>query len=127
LPEAGVTTPVKVSMIVVNDPDNRRIGEALKSMAAEGGFDVELQPTEFASSLDIVDSGKFQIFRIGWSGRVDADGNIANFFLTKGSQNNTGYSNPDVGKWLTEARASQDVAKRRELYGKVVAKIQEDC
>jgi peptide/nickel transport system substrate-binding protein len=127
LAEAGVPTPVKVNLIVVNDPDNRRIGEALKSMAAEGGFDVELSPTEFASSLDIVDSGKFQMYRIGWSGRIDADGNIANFFLTKGSQNNTGYSNPDVDKWLNEARSIQDVGKRRELYGKVIKQIQEDC
>ncbi len=126
LAEAGVSMPVKVGLIVVNDPDGRRIGEALKSMAAEGGFDVELQPTEFASSLDIVDSGKFQMFRIGWSGRIDPDGNIANFFLTKGSQNNTGYSNPDMDKWLTEARTTQDVGKRKELYGKVVQKIQED-
>jgi peptide/nickel transport system substrate-binding protein len=126
LADAGVPTPVKVNLIVVNDPDNRRIGEALKAMAAEGGFDVELQPTEFASALDIVDSGKFQMFRIGWSGRIDADGNIANFFMTKGSQNNTGYSNPDVDKWLTDARTTQDVAKRRDLYGKVIQKIQED-
>lgn len=127
LTEAGVPMPVKVSLIVVNDPDGRRIGEALKSMAAEGGFDIEIQPTEFASALDIVDSGKFQMFRIGWSGRIDADGNIANFFMTKGSQNNTGYSNPDMDKWLTDARATQDIGKRRELYGKVVRKIQEDC
>lgn len=126
LAEAGVQTPVKVDLIVVNDPDGRRIGEALKSMAAEGGFDIQIQPTEFASALDVVDSGKFQMFRIGWSGRIDADGNIANFFLTKGSQNNTGYSDPDVDSWLTEARASQDLAKRRELYGKVVQKIQQD-
>lgn len=126
LAEAGVATPVKVSLMIVNDPDARRTGEAIKAMATEGGFDVTLNPTEFASSLDIQDSGKYQMFRIGWSGRIDADGNIANFFMTKGSQNATGYSNPDVDKWLTEARGIQDVAKRRELYGKVVAKIQED-
>jgi peptide/nickel transport system substrate-binding protein len=126
LSEAGVPTPVNVSLMIVNDPDARRLGEAIKSMAAEGGFDITLNPTEFASSLDIQDSGKYQMFRIGWSGRIDADGNIANFFLTKGSQNSTGYSNPDVDKWLNDARSTQDVAKRRDLYGKVVTQIQQD-
>jgi peptide/nickel transport system substrate-binding protein len=126
LAEAGVATPVKVSLTVVNDPDNRRIGEALKSMTAEGGFDVQLEPTEFASSLDLTDAGKFQLFRIGWSGRIDADGNITTFVQTKGSQNVAGYSNPEVDQWLNDARATQDVAKRKEIYGKVVAKIQQD-
>jgi peptide/nickel transport system substrate-binding protein len=126
LAQAGVATPVKVSLIVVNDPDNRRVGEVLKSMAAEGGFDVQLEPTEFASSLDLTDAGKFQLFRIGWSGRIDPDGNITSFVQTRGSQNVAGYSNAQVDQWLNEARATQDVAKRKEIYGKVVGKIQED-
>jgi peptide/nickel transport system substrate-binding protein len=126
LAEAGVATPVKVSLIVINDPDSRRIGEAIKSMVAEAGFDVELVPTEFASALDVVDAGKFQLFRIGWSGQVDADGNITRFFQTQGSQNNSGYSDPEVDQWLSEARTTQDMAKRKELYGKVIAKVQQD-
>jgi peptide/nickel transport system substrate-binding protein len=126
LGEAGVQTPFKVSLIVGNTPDGRRTGEALKSMAAEGGFDVQLEPTEFASSLDLTDAGKFQVFQIGWSGRVDPDGNIASFVQTKGSQNISGYSNSDVDGWINEARATQDTGKRKELYGKVVGKLQED-
>ena len=46
---------------------------------------------------------------------------------TKGSQNIAGYSNPEIDKWLTDARAEQDTGKRKELYGKVVAKLQEDA
>jgi peptide/nickel transport system substrate-binding protein len=126
LAEAGVPTPVKTSLTVVNNPDAVRVGEAIKSMTAEAGFDVQLEPTEFAAALDLNDAGKFQMFRIGWSGQVDADGNITRFFTTKGSQNNSGYSNPEVDQWLTDARASQDVSKRRELYGKVIKKVQED-
>ncbi|MFL6142305.1 MAG: ABC transporter substrate-binding protein [Labedaea sp.] len=127
LAQAGVPTPVKVSLMVINDPDGRRIGEAIKSMVAEGGFDLQLEPTEFASALDLSDAGKFQMFRIGWSGQVDADGNITRFFQTKGSQNNSGYSNPAVDQWLTEARSTQDMDKRRELYGKVVQQVQQDA
>ncbi|HEV2783092.1 MAG TPA: ABC transporter substrate-binding protein [Actinophytocola sp.] len=126
LAEAGVATPVKVSLTVINNADGKRIGEAIKSMATEGGFDIQLEPVEFASALDAVDAGRYQMFRIGWSGLVDADGNISQFFQTKGSQNTSGYTNPEVDAWLTEARRSQDVNKRRELYGKVITKIHED-
>ncbi len=127
LAEAGMPTPVKVSLMVINNADGKRIGEAIKAMVAEGGFDVQLEPTEFASALDLTDAGKFQLFRIGWSGQVDADGNITRFFMTQGSQNNSGYSNPEVDRWLTEARTTQDMAKRKELYGKVIAKVHEDA
>jgi peptide/nickel transport system substrate-binding protein len=126
LGEAGVQTPFRVSLIVANTPDGRRTGEALKAMAAEGGFDLQLEPTEFASSLDLTDAGKFQVFQIGWSGRVDPDGNIASFVQTKGSQNISGYSNAEVDGWINEARATQDIGKRKELYGKVVGRLQED-
>jgi peptide/nickel transport system substrate-binding protein len=127
LSEAGVPTPVKISLIIGNTPEGTRLGEALKSMAAEGGFDVQLEPTEFASSLDLTDAGKYQAFQIGWSGRIDPDGNITPFVQTKGSQNISGYSNPDVDKWLNDARASQDQAKRKDLYGQVIARLQEDA
>jgi peptide/nickel transport system substrate-binding protein len=127
LAEAGVQTPVKATLIVGNTPDGRRVGEAIKSMVTGGGFDIQLEPTEFASSLDLTDAGKFQIFQIGWSGRGDPDGNIAQFVQTKGSQNISGYSNSEVDSWINEARAAQDLAKRKELYGKVVGKLQEDA
>jgi peptide/nickel transport system substrate-binding protein len=127
LGEAGVATPLRISLVVANTPDGRRIGEAVKSMTAAGGFDVQLEPTEFASSLDLTDAGQFQAFQIGWSGRVDPDGNIAQFVTTRGSQNVAGYSNPEVDAWVKEARATQDVGKRRELYGRVIGKLQEDA
>jgi peptide/nickel transport system substrate-binding protein len=126
LADAGVQTPVKVTLMIVNDPDARRIGEAIKSMVANGGFDVELNPVEFASALDLFDAGKFQLFRIGWSGQIDADGNISRFFQPGGSQNDAGYYDAEVDQWLNDARSTQDIAKRKDLYAKVIAKIQQD-
>jgi peptide/nickel transport system substrate-binding protein len=127
LDEAGVQTPFTVNLIVGNTPDGRRVGEAIKSMAEAGGFDVQLEPTEFASSLDLTDAGQFQAFQIGWSGRVDPDGNLAPFVTTRGSQNIAGYSNSEIDAWVKEARAAQDVKERQELYGKIIGKLQEDA
>lgn len=127
LQQAGVATPVKTSMVIGNTPDARRLGEAIQAQVKEGGFDLELQPVEFAASLTQTDAGKYQIFQIGWSGRVDPDGNIANFVRTNGSQNICGYSNPDVDSLLDQARKTPDVAARRDIYGQVITKIHDDA
>jgi peptide/nickel transport system substrate-binding protein len=126
LSSAGVSTPVKVNMIIANTPDSTRLGETIQAQAKEAGFDVQLVPTEFAASLDQTDGGKYQLFQVGWSGRVDPDGNITNFVGTQGSQNITGYSNPAVDALLAQARATADVAARRDLYGQAITKLHDD-
>lgn len=126
LTQAGVTQPVKVTLVIGNTPDAARLGQAIQAQVKEGGFDLELQPTEFAASLDQTDDGKYQMFQIGWSGRVDPDGNIANFVASDGSQNIAAYSNSTVDALLADARAEADVAKRREIYGKVITQLHQD-
>jgi peptide/nickel transport system substrate-binding protein len=126
LGQAGVTTPLKVSMIIGNTPEAARLGQAIQAQVKEGGFDLQLVPTEFAAALDQTDAGDYQMFQIGWSGRIDPDGNIANFLRTAGSQNISGYSNPTVDGLIDQARASSDEATRRDLYGKIITQVQED-
>jgi peptide/nickel transport system substrate-binding protein len=126
LSQAGVTTPFKVSMVIGNTPDAARLGQAIQAQVKDGGFDLELQPSEFAASLDQTDAGKYQMFQIGWSGRVDPDGNIANFVSTGGSQNISGYSTSSVDALIAKARSESDVAKRRELYGQVITQLHKD-
>ena len=122
-----MTTPLKVSMIIGNTPDGLRFGQALQSMVKDGGFDLQLLPTEFAASLDQTDAGKYQMFAIGWSGRVDPDGNTANFLTSAGSQNNAGYANSTVDKLLTDARAGGDTAARAALYGQAITQLHKDA
>jgi peptide/nickel transport system substrate-binding protein len=114
-------------MVIGNSPEERRLGEAIQAQAKEGGFDLELQPTEFSASLDQGDSGKYQLFRIGWSGRIDPDGNITNQLKSQGSQNNCGYADPAMDALIDKARETSDLAARRDLYGKIVTKLQEDA
>ncbi len=98
-------------MIINNTPDAARLGQAIQAQAKEGGFDLQLVPTEFAASLDQTDAGDYQMFLIGWSGRVDPDGNIANFVSSQGSQNNNGYSSATVDGLLAQTRSSNDVVR----------------
>ena len=126
LEEAGVQTPYKLDMLVTNTPDALEFAQALQAMVKEGGFELELQPLEFTTLLDQQDQGKFQVLQLGWSGRVDPDANITNFIGTQGSQNVAGYSNPEVDDLLDEARQTDDVAERADIYGQLQAIIQED-
>jgi peptide/nickel transport system substrate-binding protein len=126
LTEAGLTTPVRVGLVIANTPQARLLGEAIQAQVKEGGFDLQLQPTEFSASLDATDAGKFQLFQLGWSGRIDPDGNIASFLSTMGSQNIAGYSNPALDRLIGQARATSDLDKRRALYGQIVTAAQAD-
>ena len=77
------------------------------------GFNVVLEPTEFTTSLNREDAGKFETFAVGWSGRVDPDGNFFQFVNSKGSQNDSGYSNARVDKATNQARAVAEAEQAR--------------
>lgn len=116
LKAAGVKLPVVVRLTVPNNPDLRQVGEVIQSMAGEAGFDVQITATEYASALNAASSGDFEAFLTAWSGRVDPDGNLYTFLHTGGALNDAKYSNPVVDEKLEAARATSDVAQRRELY-----------
>jgi peptide/nickel transport system substrate-binding protein len=126
LKQAGVTPPVVVNLMVINAPDQVQTGEVIQSMAAEAGFDVKIQATEFATSLDMSDRGDYEAYLIGWSGRTDPDANLWSFVHTGGPLNASHYSNKDVDAWLDAARLTTDIAARRDLYRKVSNQSNED-
>jgi peptide/nickel transport system substrate-binding protein len=116
LKQAGVTLPVKLDLLTFNDPDILQASEVIQSMAAEAGFDVHIQAMEFASSLQASQRGEYQAYMIGWSGRVDIDGNTYAFLHSGQGNNVSHYANPTVDKLLDDARGTTDLAKRRALY-----------
>ncbi len=116
LAEAGVATPLKITLMTTNAPDAIRTGEVIKSMAAEAGFDVTINPVEFATALNLQDAGQYEAFLIGWSGRVDPDGNIHQFQTCGGALNATGVCDPVIDALLNEARARSNNAERAKLY-----------
>jgi peptide/nickel transport system substrate-binding protein len=124
--ESGVKAPIPVTMIINTDAVQLRLGQVIQAMAKEAGFAVKLQPTEFTSALDKTDQGQYDTFVIGWSGRVDPDGNIYQFTAKTGSLNISGYSNPKLDDPLDQARATNDRAKRDQLYKQAVGIIRTD-
>jgi peptide/nickel transport system substrate-binding protein len=103
-------------MVIVNNPQQRRVGEVIQGMARDAGFTITLTPKEFASSLQDNEDGKHQAFLIGWSGRVDPDHNIHQFHTCGGSLNETLACDEKVDGLLNRAREVSDVAQRTALY-----------
>lgn len=119
LEQAGAKPPVAVKMMVTNSADSQQVGEVIQSMARDAGFDVKLQATEFASSLSTARAGHFETYQIGWSGRVDPDGNMYQFLHSGGTFNYGHYANPEMDQLLEEARQTADPAKRKAIYAQV--------
>jgi peptide/nickel transport system substrate-binding protein len=115
LQEAGHER-VSVEFMVANDPVQMRVAQVIQAMAGEVGFDLQIDATEFASALNRQTAGDFEAFLIGWSGRVDPDGNIHLFAHTDGALNDGKYSNPEVDAALDAARRTGDFEERYTYY-----------
>jgi len=126
LKEAGVTPPITLEMMVPNQPDVKQVAEVLQAMAAEAGFDLKIRLTEFATSLDEAVKGNFQIYLIGWSGRVDPDQNVINHIGCNTPFNWGKYCNDVTQAALNEARAVTEPAKRKAAYEKALTQIDAD-
>jgi peptide/nickel transport system substrate-binding protein len=126
LKEAGATLPVAVDMMVPKGSENEAVAQVLQSMASEAGFDLKIRLIEFATSFKQAQAGEFQAFLIGWSGRIDPDGNSYVFLHDKAPQNDGGYSNPEADKALEEARLITDPAQRKAIYEKLTGIVLDD-
>jgi peptide/nickel transport system substrate-binding protein len=126
LKQAGVTLPVKLELLTFNTPDILQASEVIQSMAAEAGFEVHIQAMEFASSLQTAQRGDFQAYMIGWSGRVDIDGNTYAFLHSGGASNDGHYASAMVDKLLDAARGLTDVTQRKALYAQMWPQLRQD-
>ena len=126
LKESGAALPVSVDLMVPKGPENEAVAQVLQSMAAEAGFDLKIRLIEFATSFKQAQAGEFQAFLIGWSGRIDPDGNSYVFLHTNAPQNDGKYSNPEADKALEDARLITDPAQRKAIYEKLTKIVLND-
>ena len=123
LADAGFAGGYVFELTIVNNPQERRMGEIIQGMAKEAGFNISLVPKEFASALQDDDAGKHQAFLIGWSGRVDPDTEFHQFHSCGGSLNQSNVCDEDLDVLLNQAREASDQKERIELYRKAMDKV----
>jgi peptide/nickel transport system substrate-binding protein len=123
LAAAGLAGGYAFELTVTNDPQQRRVGEVIQGMAKEAGFNITLRPLEFATMLKEDDAGQLQALVLGWSGRVDPDGNIHQFHTCSGSLNTTGACDKAIDDLLNKAREVSDQSQRVALYKEAIDKL----
>jgi len=115
LAEAGIDR-LAVEVQVANNPVQQNLMQVIQAMVAEAGFDVTLQAKEFATLLADQSAGAYQMSQVGWSGRVDPDGNIHQFATCAGGINDSKFCDPAVDALLNAARVMPDPAARKAQY-----------
>ena len=113
--QAGGSTPT-VHLMVPTGSVALRQAQFLQAEEEAVGIHLVIDSTDFVTSLSKADAGTYETFQIGWSGRVDPDGNIYQFVSTTGSQNDSGYSNPRLDLILNNARKASTEHARKTLY-----------
>lgn len=120
LKEAGNPNPV-VNLVTPTTTDARNIAQVVQAMAKDAGFDVRIQATEFATSLNMADKGDFEAYILAWSGRPDPDGNLYSFHACKQPLNYSGICNPALDEILNDSRLTTDMAQRQAAWNKAAA------
>ena len=126
LADAGVPVPFPINVKTSNTAEALRLAQALQAAVAPAGFDLQIEPVEYSTLLDIQDSGKFESILLGWSGRIDPHGNMNAFLTTGGGNNYSGYSSPTVDKLMDQAAQSTNSGQRAKLYASVIEQVRKD-
>ncbi|HEX2914741.1 MAG TPA: ABC transporter substrate-binding protein [Chloroflexia bacterium] len=113
--------------VAAGSPQNLQEAQLIRDQLKEAGITVEIVQLEFSKILDDLDKKQYNAALVGWSGRIDPDGNIYNQFHTGSPLNNSGYSNKDVDKLLEAARTSSDQNERKTDYQNAQKQIMDDA
>lgn len=120
--QSGISNPV-VNLMVPTNTVGLREAQFIQSEEAAVGIKVNVQSIDFVTTLSKADAGTYDAWLIGWSGRVDPDGNMFGFYATSGTLNDSGYSNPRIDRFLNRARSASSTKARRNYYRAVINQI----
>ncbi|MEO7391330.1 MAG: ABC transporter substrate-binding protein, partial [Ramlibacter sp.] len=122
LKEAGVPNP-SFTLMTPTTSDAQRLAQVVQAMAKEAGFDVKIQATEFATSLNLADKGQFEAYVLAWSGRADPDGNLFSFYGCKQPLNYSGECRANWDELLTRSRTTLDTNGRIKVFATLAAEV----
>lgn len=118
--------PVSFTLLTAPGTVNTQLAQLYQAMFAQAGINAKIEQVEFGTLLDRADRHDFDALMLGWSGRPDPDGNIYDFFITGGANNQAAYSNKEVDALLARARTQTNMSSRVATYNVALGKIRED-
>lgn len=116
LAQSGKSNVTFTMLTTSNSPVAAQEAQLIQAQLQKVGIKVEIKQETFTVQLTDTAAHNFQAAVQGWSGRPDPDGNVYSWFHTGGGNNNMQYSDPQVDKFLEDARAVDDQAKRTSDY-----------
>lgn len=126
--ESGFDTSTAIELLSLPQyPELQRTAEIVKDQLEKIGLKVDLKQVEVTIWLDLFVNRGYQITTAYQQGILDPD-DFYYLTLHGGEPRNfTGYSNPQADQALVEARFSDDMARRKELYAQALNVILNDA
>jgi len=122
----SMATGFSFNLKTPNTPGSIQEATLIKDQLSKAGITVNIQTEEFGQVLTEAESHNFDAALVGWSGRIDPDGNMFGWFHTGGGFNDGQYSNPQVDSLLEQARSATDQATRKSLYDQAQKMLVDD-
>ena len=115
-----------IELMYNSEGSHKDICQIVQQNLAEIGINVELTNQEWAVFLNTRQQGGYEIARQGWIGDYSDPMTFLDIFVTGGGNNDSGYSNSDYDKLISEAKVESDTAKRKELLREAEDILMED-
>jgi peptide/nickel transport system substrate-binding protein len=126
---AGPRPRFSITYKTTTDITRVMVAKAIASDLGKIGIDVKVETLEWGRFKSDVDLGKVQLWSLSWIGFKDPD--IYRFAFATASfppdgGNRGWYSNPQLDLVLHQAKAENDLTKRKTLYDEVQKIVDED-
>ena len=126
LAAAGKADGFSFTIQTDTDPISQQVCQLIQKQLKAVNIDMQIQKMDFGTLLDHAKKGDFEAATISWSGRMDPDGNLYDWFHTGTSMNYMKYSNPEVDGLLEQARHLTDQEARKSMYRQILMKLNQD-
>jgi len=104
------------------------MAEAMAAQLKEAGIDVETEVMEMGSIDDRKEKGNWDLYLAAYNIAMvpDPEYILTNWYMTNGTDNTPGYSNPKVDSLITEARKITDLKERYKKFNEVEAIVYDE-
>ena len=109
--------PLKFELLVSSgDAGTLQNAQLIKSELEKAGITMDIKLQLFNDIVTLQQQHKHAgMTFVGWSGRLDPDGNTYDFVVTGSPNNDSSYTNAKVDDLMKQQRAESDPAKRKAL------------
>jgi peptide/nickel transport system substrate-binding protein len=114
---AEVGKPLEFELLVSSgDAATLQLAQLIQAQLLKADIKANIKTQLFNDIVTLQQSHKHPgMTLIGWSGRLDPDGNSYDFVVTGKTNNDSSYSNPKVDELMNQQRVESDTAKRKAL------------